>query len=158
MLVFDPPSVMEFTWGTDLLRIELAADGAGTVLTLTDTFDDVGKAARDAAGWHECLDLLVSDLDGTPPPAPGRYLAEGAPGLREHARTRGLHHRPASRLERASNGPRPAMKPREELLVRQDGESRPASARRLPLAEVRTWDSRRTTKAGGTNALGWPLS
>jgi hypothetical protein len=71
MLVFDPPSVMEFTWGTDLLRIELAADGAGTVLTLTDTFDDVGKAAWDAAGWHECLDLLVSDLDGTPPPAQG---------------------------------------------------------------------------------------
>src|SRR5271155_785064 len=49
MLVFDPPSVMEFTWGTDLLRIELAADGAETVLTLTDTFEDVGKAARDAA-------------------------------------------------------------------------------------------------------------
>jgi uncharacterized protein YndB with AHSA1/START domain len=71
MLVFDPPSVMEFTWGTDLLRIELAADGAGTVLTLTDSFDDAGKAARDAAGWHECLDLLVSDLDGTPPPVQG---------------------------------------------------------------------------------------
>jgi hypothetical protein len=71
MLVFDPPSVMEFTWGTDLLRIELAADGAGTVLTLTDTFDDVGKAARDAAGWHECLDRLTEDLDGTPLPALG---------------------------------------------------------------------------------------
>jgi uncharacterized protein YndB with AHSA1/START domain len=71
MLVFDPPSVMEFTWGTDLLRIELSADGAGTVLTLTDTFDDVGKAARDAAGWHECLDRLTDDLDGTPLPALG---------------------------------------------------------------------------------------
>ena len=71
MLVFDPPSVIEFTWGPDLLRIELEADGAGTLLTLTDTFDDEGKAARDAAGWHECLDLLVSDLDGTPPPAQG---------------------------------------------------------------------------------------
>lgn len=69
MLVFDPPSVMEFTWGTDLLRIELAADGAETVLTLTDTFDDVGRAARDAAGWHECLERLVGDLDGTPLPA-----------------------------------------------------------------------------------------
>jgi uncharacterized protein YndB with AHSA1/START domain len=68
MLVFDPPSVMEFTWGTDLLRIELVPDGTGTVLALTDTFDDVGKAARDAAGWHECLDLLASDLDGTSPP------------------------------------------------------------------------------------------
>jgi len=74
MLVFDPPSVMEFTWGTDLLRIELAEDAAdskGTVLTLTDTFDDVGKAARDAAGWYECLERLVGDLDGTPLPALG---------------------------------------------------------------------------------------
>ena len=71
MLVFDPPAVMEFTWGTDLLRIELAADGAETVLTLTDTFDDLGKAARDAAGWHECLERLTADLDGTPLPALG---------------------------------------------------------------------------------------
>jgi uncharacterized protein YndB with AHSA1/START domain len=68
MLVFDPPSVMEFTWGTDLLRIELHQDGSGTLLTLTDTFDDVGKAARDAAGWHECLDRLAGDLDGLAPP------------------------------------------------------------------------------------------
>ena len=76
MLVFDPPSVMEFTWGADLLRIELRNDGAGTLLTLTDTFDDLGKAARDAAGWHECLDRLASDLDGTPPPAWGETWRE----------------------------------------------------------------------------------
>ena len=25
------------------------------------------QAARDGAGWHECLDRLVSELDGTPP-------------------------------------------------------------------------------------------
>ena len=31
----------------------------------------MGKAARDAAGWHECLGRLVGDLDGTPPPAWG---------------------------------------------------------------------------------------
>jgi hypothetical protein len=66
MLVFDPPSVMEFAWGPDQLRIELQPDGTGTLLTLTDTFEDLGKAARDAAGWHECLDRLVSELDGTP--------------------------------------------------------------------------------------------
>ena len=107
LLVFDPPSVVEFTWGTDLLRIELAADavdGAGTVLTLTDTFDDVGKAARDAAGWHECLDLLAADLGGTPRPEWGEtwrrihpvyvtaFGPEAAtlgppPGWEEHAET-----------------------------------------------------------------------
>ena len=64
MRVFDPPSVIEFTWGPDLLRIELQADGEGTLLTLTDTFDELGQAARDAAGWHECLNRLVGDLDG----------------------------------------------------------------------------------------------
>lgn len=67
MLVFDPPSVMEFTWGADRLRLELRPQGSGTVLTLTDTFADLGKAARDAAGWHECLDRLASDLDGRAP-------------------------------------------------------------------------------------------
>jgi hypothetical protein len=76
MLVFDPPEVVEFTWGTDLLRIELRQDGPGTLLTLTDTFDDVGKAARDAAGWHECLDRLVSDLDGTAQPSKGERWRE----------------------------------------------------------------------------------
>jgi uncharacterized protein YndB with AHSA1/START domain len=74
MLVFDPPEVMEFTWGTDRLRIELRADGAGTVLTLTDTFGELGKAARDAAGWHECLERLAAGLDGAPPrPWGGRW-------------------------------------------------------------------------------------
>jgi uncharacterized protein YndB with AHSA1/START domain len=87
MLVFDPPEVMELTWGTDLLRIELRQEGTGTLLTLTDTFDDVGKAARDAAGWHECLDRLVIDLDGTAQPPKGErwrqihpvYVAELGP-------------------------------------------------------------------------------
>ncbi len=64
MLAFDPPRLMEFSWGGDILRFELEPDGEGTRLTLTDTFDDVGKAARDAAGWHECLDILGVSLDG----------------------------------------------------------------------------------------------
>lgn len=64
MIAFDPPSIMKFMWGTDLLTIELQADGDGTVLTLTDSFAEQGKAARDAAGWHECIDRLVAELDG----------------------------------------------------------------------------------------------
>ena len=58
---------MELLWGTDRLRIELRPDGDGTVLTLVDTFAELGKAARDAAGWHECLDRLVSELNGGQP-------------------------------------------------------------------------------------------
>lgn len=69
MLVFEPPTVMELLWGTDRLRIEVRPDdrGDGTILTLTDTFAELGKAARDAAGWHECLDRLAAALDGTEP-------------------------------------------------------------------------------------------
>jgi uncharacterized protein YndB with AHSA1/START domain len=84
MLVFDPPEVMEFTWGTDRLRIELRADGAGTVLTLTDTFGELGKAARDAAGWHECLDRLGADLDGAPPRPWGERWREVHPRYVTH--------------------------------------------------------------------------
>ena len=76
MLVFDPPSVMELTWGADRLRIELQPDGTGTLLTLTDTFGELGKAARDAAGWHECLDRLVGHLASAEPPAWGERWRE----------------------------------------------------------------------------------
>lgn len=67
VLAFEPPTLVEFTWGTDTIRIALAAtaDGRGTVLTFTDTFDELGKAARDGAGWHDCLDELGHHLDGT---------------------------------------------------------------------------------------------
>jgi len=79
MVVFEPPSVLEMTWGTDRLRIELQPDGTGTLLTLTDTFSELGKAARDAAGWHECLDRLVCELDGTTPAAWGARWREVHP-------------------------------------------------------------------------------
>jgi len=71
MVRFEPPTLMELAWGTDVLRIEVAPDGTGTVLTLTDTFGELGKAARDGAGWHECLDRLGCALDGEQPPAWG---------------------------------------------------------------------------------------
>ena len=64
MITYDPPSVLEFRWGEDVIRIEVAPDGDGSVLTLVDTLDDRGKAARDAAGWHVKLDALASHLLG----------------------------------------------------------------------------------------------
>jgi uncharacterized protein YndB with AHSA1/START domain len=68
MIRYDPPSVLELRWGDDTLRFELQPDGSGTVLTFVNTFDELGKAARDAAGWHACLDLLGCDLDEEQPP------------------------------------------------------------------------------------------
>jgi uncharacterized protein YndB with AHSA1/START domain len=66
MLVYDPPKVLELTWGDDTLRFELEPDGDGTTLHLVDSFPELGKAARDGAGWHSCLDALASDLAGEP--------------------------------------------------------------------------------------------
>jgi hypothetical protein len=66
---------MEFLWGEDVLRFELQPDGAGTVLTLIDTLDELGKAARDAAGWHTKLDVLEYHLRGeqAPPEVENRW-------------------------------------------------------------------------------------
>lgn len=64
---FEPESVVEFEWGPDVIRLELTPDRGGTVLTLSDTFAEHGKAARDAAGWHVCLDALEAELAGTQP-------------------------------------------------------------------------------------------
>src|SRR5579864_3424808 len=64
---FEPPKLVEFRWGTDTIRLEVAPDGHGSVLTLIDTFAEHGKAARDAAGWHVCLDALESTLEGVKP-------------------------------------------------------------------------------------------
>ena len=62
----DPPKVFAFMWGKDLLRLELAPEGDGTRLTLTQTLEE-DEAARNAAGWHVCLDKLGGeDTDWEP--------------------------------------------------------------------------------------------
>jgi uncharacterized protein YndB with AHSA1/START domain len=78
MLAWDPPSLLELRWGGgETLRFELRRDGDGCVLTFMDTFDEVGKAARDAAGWHACLDVLAHHLEGDAPPwTPGQRWQE----------------------------------------------------------------------------------
>ncbi len=77
MLAFDPPACMELRWADDVLRFELVADGAGCVLSLTVTFPEQGKAARDAAGWHVCLEQLGFLCAGEPLPwrPPDRWRA-----------------------------------------------------------------------------------
>ena len=70
-VMFEPPKVLEIRWGTDVLHIELQPDGDGTVMTFVDTLTELGKAARDGAGWHECLARLVAHLDDAPRPEDG---------------------------------------------------------------------------------------
>jgi uncharacterized protein YndB with AHSA1/START domain len=61
---FDPPRLFEFYWGEDHLRFELEPSEEGCVLSLTVLLDSREKAARDAAGWHVCLDRLRRRLAG----------------------------------------------------------------------------------------------
>src|SRR5207237_3481869 len=48
VLACQPQSLVEFRWGTDVIRLELAGRPGGCTLTLLDTFSELGKAARDA--------------------------------------------------------------------------------------------------------------
>jgi uncharacterized protein YndB with AHSA1/START domain len=60
------PHVLSYTWGEELLRFELSPNNGGTLLVLIDELP-ANAAARNAAGWEDCLDLLA-----------GRKPAEGA--------------------------------------------------------------------------------
>jgi uncharacterized protein YndB with AHSA1/START domain len=64
----EPHTLLELSWGGDTLRFELEPDGDGTALTLTATMEELGKAAREGAGWHTCLTRLAYELDGAEEP------------------------------------------------------------------------------------------
>ena len=70
VLAYEPGRLLAYTWGEDELRWELRPHAEGTVLVLMQTFGDHFKAARDAAGWHLCLDALAGALDGAAAPSP----------------------------------------------------------------------------------------
>ncbi len=57
VLEVDEPRLLAFTWGEETLRFELAAEGTGTRLVLVDELP-ASRAARNAAGWDVCLDML----------------------------------------------------------------------------------------------------
>jgi uncharacterized protein YndB with AHSA1/START domain len=74
LIACEPPRLLEFTWGfsgdardrPEHTCFELRPEGDGCILTFTTTYDAVGKSARDAAGWHVCLDALERHLAGEP--------------------------------------------------------------------------------------------
>lgn len=82
---YDPPSVLEFTIphystsgpesGEHILRWELQADRARTVLRFSDVFAP-GQRVHNAiaSGWHFMLDRLEEDLEGVLP-----NVMEGTP-------------------------------------------------------------------------------
>ena len=69
--VFEPPSVFEWIWDSDVLRFELAEADDGTTLTFTTWPEppDPDGLANAAAGYHVCLEALRTLLDtGSAPP------------------------------------------------------------------------------------------
>lgn len=62
----EAPNLLEYTWGDDLLRWELAAEGAGTRLVLRHTVAGAEWVPRTAAGWHLCLVVAERFLEGQP--------------------------------------------------------------------------------------------
>jgi uncharacterized protein YndB with AHSA1/START domain len=64
------PEVLAYTWNegkTDsLVRFELIADGRGTHLTLTHTFEGDVDLPSYGGGWHHHLELLAGQVSGTP--------------------------------------------------------------------------------------------
>ena len=95
------------------------------MLTLVNRFDEIGKAARDAAGWHACLDALEAWLDGVSVDLSGRW-GEVHPGYVSELRPRGGDDRAADRV--SSRGARDAAERRTSRGVAKcGGSSSPAA-------------------------------
>ena len=62
----DPPKVLEYTWGSDLLRWDLTPTATGTRLVLRHTVAGEDWVPKVAAGWHLCLVVADTVLDGRP--------------------------------------------------------------------------------------------
>ncbi len=67
-----PSRRLAFTWGDDELTFELEPRERDSAcrLVLSVALDAADKAARDAAGWDDCLDGLEQVVDGRPAQRP----------------------------------------------------------------------------------------
>ncbi len=100
VLAVEPSRLLEFRWGTDVIRLEVAPADGGSTLTLLDTIGELGKAAGDSAAGTCAWTISVPTWTASPE-ASGRALARGAPWLRRVLRPRGSCHRAAARLRPA---------------------------------------------------------
>lgn len=64
--VAEPPSLLVYEWGPDLLRWELTPVDGGTRLVLRHTTGGRDLLGKVTAGWHLCTRVLELLLDGTP--------------------------------------------------------------------------------------------
>ncbi|WP_371402401.1 SRPBCC family protein [Kribbella sp. NBC_00662] len=64
---YEPPHLIEYTWGVEVLRWELQPTADGCTLHLTATYDDRPGSASFAGGWTLCFDALERVLGDTVP-------------------------------------------------------------------------------------------
>ncbi|MNJ47567.1 hypothetical protein D3C77_427260 [compost metagenome] len=58
-------SVLEYTWGEDLVRFELYPESNGCRLLLIEKLHQIkDHTPKDLAGWHVCLDVVSKLLGG----------------------------------------------------------------------------------------------
>lgn len=91
------PFLLEYTWGTDLLRWELQGTDEGCRLTLQHTTGTKDWVPKVAAGWHICLDVADYFMHGN---SIGRIVGEDA---KKHGWT-GLHDAYAVQLNIQGTG------------------------------------------------------
>lgn len=65
------PNVLEYTWGSDLVRFDLTPSKTGTHLIFKETISKVtDHTPKDITGWHTCLDVIDAILSNEELPDP----------------------------------------------------------------------------------------
>lgn len=65
ILDLEMQSVLEYTWGEDVVRFELSHEPNGCLLVLKEKINTItAHTPRDLAGWHVCLDVIQALMDG----------------------------------------------------------------------------------------------
>lgn len=62
---FKRGEILAFNWWKDEVRFELSTATIGTTITLIESIREItSQTAKDLAGWHVCLDVIESLLNG----------------------------------------------------------------------------------------------
>ena len=65
------PNVLEYTWGSDLVRFDLSPSKTGTHLIFKEIISKVTHhTPKDITGWHICLDVIDAILSNEELPDP----------------------------------------------------------------------------------------
>ncbi|MFC0625755.1 SRPBCC family protein [Kribbella deserti] len=126
---YDPPRLLEYNWGVEVLRWELEPDGDGCVMTLTATFDDRPAAASYTAGWLGCFSALDLMLGGS-----GEEPVDYAPRHEHYVAKFGLDAGTITRTaeEWTIRFERQFAKPKERIWAHLSGGRTPAPGQPAP--------------------------